>query len=317
VPLLRRSYELWEAAERDTGADLVTLTGGLYFARPEARIVAGSLAAAREHDLPHELLDAADIRRRFPTLAPADDEVGLYEAVAGFVRPEAAVAAHLELAARAGTELRFDEPALEWSAGPDGVRVTTARGTYEAGRLVICPGAWAPRLLADLGVPLVVERQVMYWFQPSGGTGPFERHPIWIHQADDGRQLYGFPAIDGPDGGAKTAFFRHGATTTPETIDREVHRDEVAFTASRLASVVPALPGRFLRAAACMYTTTPDEHFVVGAHPAHENVTVACGFSGHGFKFVPVVGEIVADLALDGTTKHPIALFDPRRALSR
>jgi sarcosine oxidase len=191
--------------------------------------------------------------------------------------------------------------------------VTTPRGTYEAARLVVCPGAWAPQVLADLGVPLVVERQVMYWFQPSGSTGAFERHPIWIHQADDGLQLYGFPAIDGPDGGAKTAFFRHGVATTPETIDREVHDDEVAFIAGRLGSLVPALPGRFLRAAACMDTTTPDEHFVVAVHPQHGNVTVACGFSGHGFKFVPVVGEVLADLALEGTTKHPIALFDPRR----
>jgi sarcosine oxidase len=313
VPLLKRAYELWERAERDAGADLLTVTGGLYLGAPHSRTVAGALASAREHDLPHERLDAAEIRRRFPTLRPADGEVALYEAVAGYVRPEASVSAHLRLAARAGAELHFDEPVTTWNAG-DGVRVTTATGTYEAERLVVCPGAWAPQLLADLGVPFTVERQVQYWFAPAGGTAAYERHPIWIHQADDGLQLYGFPAIDGPDGGVKTAFFRHGSVTTPETIDRVVHPDEVAFMAQRLGALAPGIPGEFLRGAACLYTTTPDEHFVVAVHPAHENVTVACGFSGHGFKFAPVIGEILADLATTGTTEHPIDLFDPRHA---
>ena len=314
VPLLRRAYELWERLEADTGRDLMTQTGGLYLGRPESPTVAGSLAAAREWDLPHELLDAAEIRRRFPTMSPADDEVGLYEAVAGFVRPEETVTAHLDLAARKGAELRFEEPALSWAADGDGVRVTTAAGSYSASHLVICPGAWAPELLADLGLPLTVERQVMYWFQPDGGVGPFtpDRQPIWIHGGAD-LQLYGFPAIDGPDGGVKAAFFRRGEVCTPQTIDREVHAEESAFIADHLRALLPAMPGRLLNAVACMYTTTPDHHFVIAGHPSHSDVTVACGFSGHGFKFVPVVGEILADLALTGTTEHPIALFDPRR----
>ena len=194
-----------------------------------------------------------------------------------------------------------------------GVRVTTAAGSYTAGRLVICPGAWAPQVLADLGLPLTVERQVMHWFQPEGGVDPYlpDRHPVYIYGGE--RQLYGFPAIDGPDGGAKVAFFRQGVVTTPEALDREVHPEEVELIAADLHRVVPTLPGRSLNAAACMYTTTPDEHFVIATHPHHEQVTVACGFSGHGFKFVPVVGEILADLAIDGTTGHPISLFDPRR----
>ena len=123
--------------------------------------------------------------------------------------------------------------------------MTTAAGTYTAGRLVICPGAWAPELLADLGLPLTVERQVMYWFQPDGGVAPFapDRQPVWIHGAADGLQLYGFPAIDGPDGGVKAAFFRRGAVCTPETLDREVHPEEVAF-------MPPSTCGRLLPDAA-------------------------------------------------------------------
>jgi sarcosine oxidase len=316
VPLLQRAYELWRQAERDSGAELMTLTGGLYSGAPDSVTVSGSLRAAREWDLPHEVLDAAEIRRRFPTFAPAGGEVGVFEEVAGFVRPEATVAAHLEVAARAGADLHFTEPATSWTATPGGgVRVTTARAAYEAGRLVVCPGAWAPEVLADLGVPLTVERQIMYWFEPVGGVDPFlaDRHPVYIHEGFERRQIYGFPAIDGPSGGAKVAFFRQGTATTPETIDRVVQESEVADMAGHLRGVLPTLPGRLLKAVTCMYTTTPDEHFVIARHPAHEQVTVACGFSGHGFKFVPVVGEILADLATEGTTKHPIALFDPLR----
>ncbi|MUL42869.1 N-methyl-L-tryptophan oxidase [Streptomonospora sp. PA3] len=316
VPLLLRAYELWEALEHDSGADLLTCTGALMIGRPESRTVAGSRASARRWGLPHEMLDAAEIRRRYPTLAPRPDEVALYEARGGFVRPEAAVAAHIGLAERAGADLRFGEPAETWTAlpGGDGVRITTADGAYTAGRLVVCPGAWAPRLLADLGVAFTVERQVQYWFAPRGGTAPFapERHPVYVWEDPPGVQIYGFPAYEGPEGGVKTAFFRRGRPCTPETLDRAIHPEEIAAITAHLEQRVPDLPGRFLRGAACMYTTTADEHFVVAVHPEHPQVTVACGFSGHGFKFTPVIGEIAADLAMTGTTAHPIGLFDPR-----
>ena len=317
VPLLLRAYELWDQLGNDSGADLMTRTGGLYFGAPDSVTVVGSIRASREWGLPHDVLDATEIRRRFPTFAPAEDEVGLYEDAAGFVRPEATVAAHLSLATRRGAELHFDEPALEWSTTADGgVRVTTAAGTYTAGRLVICPGAWAPVLLADLGLPLVVERQVMHWFQPEGGVGPFtpDHHPVYIHGGE--RQIYGFPAIDGPRGGVKVAFFRKGVVCTPDTIDRVVHEQEIAEMREEVTRLLPALDGPCVHSATCMYSNTPDQHFVIARHPDSVNVTVACGFSGHGFKFVPVVGEILADLATTGATAHPIDLFDPRRLVN-
>ncbi|SFL36875.1 N-methyl-L-tryptophan oxidase [Geodermatophilus ruber] len=316
VPLLLRAYELWDQLAADSGIDVLTRTGGIFFGPPGSVTVAGSLRASREWGLPHEVLDAAEIRRRFPTLTPGPDEIGLHETAAGFARPERTVAAHLELAGRRGAELRCFEPVVDWTTTADGgVRVRSVAGEYTAGRLVVCPGAWAPVLLADLGLPCVVERQVMYWFQPTGGVGPYapDRHPVYIHEAADGTQVYGFPALDGPDGGAKVAFFRRGTRCTPETLDRQVGAEEVAVIAEHLAGVLPTLPGRFLTAATCMYTTTPDHHFVIAVHPGAPQVSVACGFSGHGFKFVPVVGEILADLATEGATAHPIDLFDPRR----
>ncbi|MEU0074717.1 N-methyl-L-tryptophan oxidase [Streptomyces sp. NPDC006332] len=316
VPLLLRAYELYEELERSTGRQIAILSGGVMIGRPDSRTVSGSLLSARQWDLPHEMLDAEEIRRRFPTLTPRDDEVALFERKAGLLRPENTVAAHLQLATRQGADLHFEEPMTRWEPYRDGVRVHTAENTYTAGQLVICPGAWAPQLLTDLGVPFMIERQVMHWFQPTGGVGRFlpENHPIYIWEDADDVQIYGFPSIDGPDLGAKAAFFRKGRETTPETIDRSVHADEIKAIADHLAGCVPDLPGTFLRAATCMYTTTPDEHFVIARHPGHpESVTVACGFSGHGFKFVPVVGEILADLALTGGTEHPIGLFDPAR----
>ena len=313
VPLLLRAYELWAEAEKESGADLLTLTGGLYLGPEGGTTFAGSLRAAQEWGLPHEVLDGEAIRARFPTLTPAAGEVAVYEERAGFVRPEASVATHLDLAARDGADLRFGQQVLGWSAD-GGVRVRTADGEHTAGHLVVCPGAWAPSLLADLGVPLRVERQVMHWFTPAGGVGPFVDHPVYIAEQAGGNQIYGFPAIDGPDGGAKVAFFRRGQDTDPDRLVRTVTETEIDEMQSRLRETLPALgAGTPLHQVACMYTTTPDEHFVIARHPGDERVTVACGFSGHGFKFVPVVGEVLADLALDGTTRHPIALFDPRR----
>src|SRR3712207_1531217 len=169
VPLLLRAYELWERLERETGQELMTLTGGLMIGRRESELVSGSVRSAEEHGLSYELLDAEGIRERFPPFSPDPGTVALYEEKAGFVRPEETVRAHLDRAGSLGADLRFEEPILSWEALGDGVRVETQRGSYEAERLVITPGAWAPQLLADLGLPLEVTRQVMYWFEPASG----------------------------------------------------------------------------------------------------------------------------------------------------
>ena len=318
VPLLLRAYELWEELEEETGEELMTLTGGLMVGRREDELVSGSVETAEEYGLSYEMLDAGEIKSRFPPLSPPPDTVALYEERAGFVRPEETVRAHLHLAASLGAELRFEEPVVSWEASGEGVRVETQDGSYEAGRLVISPGAWAPQLLADLGLPLEVERQVMYWFEPKGGLEPFrpDRFPIFIWEPDDGNMFYAFPAQD-DDRGAKVAFFRAGGLpTTPETIDREVRAEEVDFIRGYLAEYVPDLAGRCLDARACMYTNTPDLNFVISRHPEHPQVVIACGFSGHGYKFCSVVGEILADLATEGSTSHTIDLFSPARLKS-
>ena len=315
VPLLLRAYELWEQLEEETGQELMTLTGGLMIGREDGELVSGSVKSADEHDLPYEMLNAAEIRRRFPAYAPGPETVALYEENAGFVRPEETVKAHLDRADSLGADLRFEEPVLSWEASESGVRVETPVDSYEAERLVISPGAWAPQLLGDLDLPLEVTRQVMFWYEPTGGLEPFlpERFPIFIWEPDDGNMFYGFPAQD-DDRGVKAAFFRAGGvSTSPETIDREVREEEIGFLRGYLADHIPELAGRCLDARACMYTNTPDEHFVISVYPENPRVVIACGFSGHGYKFCSVVGEILADLSIEGSTPHPIDLFSPAR----
>ena len=317
VPLLLRAYELWEQLERESHQKLLHITGGLMLGPPTSRTVAGARRSAEQHGLAHEMLDAAEIQRRFPVMRPAPDTIALYEAKGGFLHPEASVAAHLRTAEQYGAELHFNEQVLSWEAAPSGTRVhvTTERGSYEAGRLVIAPGAWAPQLLGDLRLPLVVERNLLYWFEPLGGRAPFMagRFPIYIWEVDEHTQFYGFPAQDGAPGGVKAALFRAGVHCTPETIDRTVHPHEVLRLRECLAAHIPDLNGPLIDGVACMYTTAPDEHFILGLHPQHANVVVASPCSGHGYKFASVIGEILADLAIEGRTRHSIGLFDVRR----
>jgi sarcosine oxidase len=229
------------------------------------------------------------------------------------LHPEECVTAHLEHASRAGAELRHEETVTKWTASAAGVDVETARGRYSAGRLVITAGPWAPVVLADLGVPFVVTRQVVPWFTPTALAAAFDpaRCPVHLWQVGE-RLYYGIPRDR--TGGVKIAEHTNGAPTTADTIDRAIAPDEIdAIRREFVARHVPAANGPVAQASTCMYTMTPDAHFIIDHHPRRPNVVIACGFSGHGFKFAPIVGEILADLATGGATRHDVALFSARR----
>ena len=302
VPLLRRAYELWRRLESDSGRRLLEMTGGLMIGAPGSEVVSGSLRSAREHNLDHELLDATEIHRRFPPFTPRQGIGAFYEKEAGSLFPEEAIHAHLDLAARHGADLHFDERVEDWRVAASGtIEVTTTRARYECGRLILAPGAWALSLFKIDWLPLEVEPQVLYWFEPAGGSEPFapDRFPIYIWDLGHGVQFYGFPADD--RGYVKVAFFR------------SPHIEERAMR-SALASCLPALAnGRLIESVSCKYTLTPDHHFVIGHHPDYPNVVLASPCSGHGYKFASVIGEILADLATSGATRHPISLFAPSR----
>lgn len=302
VPLLRRAYQLWRALEQRTGRTLLQITGGLMIGTPDSEVVSGSLRSAREHHLDHELLEAADIHRRFPPFTPGSGTVALHEREAGVVFPEEAIRAHLDLAADNGAHMHFDEQVADWSVSASGViTVTTSRDRYECEKLILSPGPWAAQLFKIAWLELEVEPQQLHWFEPVGGATPFQadRFPIYIWDLGNGIQFYGFPADD--EGRVKVAFFRSKV------------KGEVAMREA-LAPCLPALAnGRRAETISCKYTLTRDHHFVIGLHPDHGNVVIASPCSGHGYKFASVIGEVLADLAIDGATAHPIGLFAPTR----
>jgi sarcosine oxidase len=302
VPLLRRAYELWRQLEQLTGRDLLRITGGLMIGAPDSEVVAGSLRSAREHHLAHELFDAAEVHRRFPPFTPRPGLVALHEEEAGVLFPEEAIRAHLDAAMDNGAHLHFDERVDDWQVAPSGrVTVLTSRARYTAERVILAPGSWAASLFKLDWLPLEVEPQQLHWFVPDGGAAAFspDRFPIYIWDVGNGVQFYGFPADQ--DGRVKVAFFRS------RVLGEEAMR-------SALLPCIPALGnGTLVESVACKYTLTPDHHFVIGRHPDFENVVIASPCSGHGYKFASVIGEILSDLAIDGTTRHSIALFAPDR----
>jgi len=316
IPLVLRAYELWGKLEQDTGQRLLNITGGLILGSSDGALVTRGIAAAEQHGINYRVYKPHEIRERFPAIRPLESDIAVHEERAGYLFPEECIRAQLKVAAQHGAELHFEEKIQSWTADASGVRVTTNRAAYEAERLVITAGPWANESLREF-FPLKVTRQVMAWIQPAGGIEPFlaDHFPVFLSESSDGRPLgYGFPAIDGPLGGVKAAVHGSNIECTPETIDREIHESDVLNVFNNLKSRFPALgAGRSLRAQTCLYTMTPDEHFVIGRHPEFEPVSIACGFSGHGFKFAQVVGEILADLATFGTTSHPIELFSPLR----
>lgn len=279
VPLLLRAYELWDEL------GLLRRTGGLMIGRPDSEVVAGSLRSARQHHLPHELLDAGQIRRRFPAFTPSKETVALFEANAGFVSPEAAIRAHLERAAGFGAELRFGEKVTKLPDGP----------------VVITAGAWVREFVK---LPVRVERQVQFWFEPTGDLGAM---PIWIWETEDGRHPYGLPVMDGA---VKVALHDYRIETMPDSV-APVRDEEVEMMRAVLRERIPKLAGRLREATTCLYTSTPDGHFIV--ERVSENALVVSACSGHGFKFCPVIGEIVADLVCDGRTRHDIGRFSLSR----
>lgn len=320
VPLLKRAWNLWRDLEAESGQTLLHATGGLYLGPPRSELIEGSLRAACEHGLTHELLTRAEIAERFPQFGGApNDFVALFEKQAGFLRPEAAVAAFAARALRSGADLRGHEPVTDWQVTSDGVTVTTGpRGdTYQAGHLIVCGGAWSERLVRDLGVSLTVTRQVMGWVWPPQSPEQFDLaagFPTWaIHDPASDSLFYGFPMLpDNP--GFKVARHRPGPPTDPDNVPRDVLPGDEDDFRPGLAYFPSVSGGNTLAVRVCLYVNSPDGHFIVDRHPAHPaHVTLACGFSGHGFKFAPVIGETLADLATNGTTDLPVGFLSLSR----
>jgi sarcosine oxidase len=313
VPLVGRAFERWYDLEQRVGRHLLTECGCLSLGRPDSEMLAGVRASARTHSLPVEHLDAAELRRQFPAFHLGDDCAGVLEHSAGFLYVEECVQAHIQAGRELGATILPGQPALSWAPDGSGVVVQTQAGRYRAGRLVLTAGPWAAAgLLAGWGRSLTVMRQVALWF---GTSRPdlFRRDvfPLYICDTPEGL-FYGFPMLN--DHGPKVA--RHyGAPELPgpAAVNRETAPADEEPARQFLRAHLPAIDGPCRRASVCLYTLTPDRHFILDRHPEHAQVVVAAGFSGHGFKFAPVVGEVLADLAETGRTNWPIDLFQLTR----
>jgi sarcosine oxidase len=309
VPLLRRAYALWRELEKETGCRLLHVTGGLYLGRADHELIAGSLASARRHGLAHELLTAPEVQRRFPQFHPAADHVGFFEPDAGFLLPEKAVAAHASMALRHGAELRAHEAAVDWAATPSGVTVRTAHHTYQARQLIITAGPWAGRMLPFIAEKIRVTRQVMLWFWPKQPEAfILGQFPCWCAASEAGGLVYGPPMLPEEPAplGLKVSHHFPGVEADADAVVRAMLPGDADVARAMLAAHIPSAAGPILSHKVCLYSNSPDHHFVIDHHPHHRNVWLATGFSGHGFKFAPVIGEILADLAVDGRTGHPV-----------
>ncbi|MCB0257625.1 MAG: N-methyl-L-tryptophan oxidase, partial [Anaerolineae bacterium] len=309
VPLLRRAYELWADLETEAGEQLFHKTGGLDIGPPGSHVVEGSLRSCQEHDLPHVVLNGAEVNARYPAYNLPADYRAIYQPNAGFLLPERSIVAFVNGAFRFGGEVHAREAVLGWEPAGNGVRVTTDHGVYEAGSLVITAGAWSSRALPWLEGLAVPERQVLAWLQPSApDLFTPARFPVFILDQGD-EYFYGFPVFEVP--GFKFGWYHHRRETgEPEAlIDQAPDRvDEDALRAFA-ACFFPQGNGPTMSLRTCMFTNSPDEHFIVDTLPDDDRVVVASPCSGHGFKFASVIGEIAADLAISASTSHDIGLF--------
>ncbi len=316
VPLLRRAYALWRDLEQRTGISLLNITGGIYLGPPGHELIAGSLRSAQQHNLPHELLTPDALRQRYPQFHVPSHFAVFYEPDAGFLQPEKAVAAHAALALRHGADLHSHEPALDWSATGDTVTVRTAHHTYHAQHLIVTAGPWTSRLLPFLSKDIVVTRQPMLWFWPKDPAAfSLGRFPCWCAATDQGGLVYGPPMLPGEPAplGLKVSHHFPGQPTDPDGLIRTPLPADADVSRATLAALLPAANGPLLTHRVCMYSNSPDHHFLIDHHPHHKNVAFAAGFSGHGFKFASVIGEILADLATTGRTDHPVDFLRLRR----
>ena len=316
VPLVRRSHELWREIEARAGTRLLSVTGGLVLACAGSAFLARTRASAIQCRVAHENLSAAELGERFPMFATGADTEGYYEPGAGYVRPELAVRAQLELARRHGARLKLGETVERWVAGAEGVRVETDAGAYDADRLVLCAGPWITELFPGAGDLFAVHRQLMYWFGIRRGYERLREMPVFVWDLGEAEGFvhldgfYGFPALDGAAGGVKVATESYERTTSPDGRQHPATREETEEMYRRcIGPYLPWLGPEPVRTVSCLYTNTRGSRFVIDRHPEHESVVVVSACSGHGFKHSAAIGEAVAQLVTAGESEVDLSPF--------
>jgi sarcosine oxidase len=305
VPLLRRAYELWRELETEAGEQLLHITGAV---EGGPKIYEGALRSCHEHDLPYEAVDGLEVSHRFPAYRLPPDLPLVFQPDGGFLLPERCIVTHVNGALARGAVVRAQERVLDWETVEGGVRVRTERGSVEAERLILTAGAYSQDVARLAPGTIVAQRQVLAWFQPlRPDLFVPARFPVFNVALEEGH-LYGFPIFGVP--GVKLGYYdRNGEQADPDRISREPTPGDEAPLRVFAERYFPAAAGPTIALKTCLFELSPDEHFLIDCHPETTHAVVGAGFSGHGFKFCSVVGEILADLALEGTTGHDIGLF--------
>ena len=308
VPLLRRSYELWRQLENTADERLLISTGIVNAGKESSGVFQGSKESCEIHNVPYEVMSGPEVNERFPGYQLPEDSVAVYQADGGFLLSERCIVANVNAALELGAEVHGREPAIFWRPTRLGVRVETHRSDYDARRLVIAAGAWSGEMESILKPIAIPERQVLGWFQPSRPElyRP-DRFPVFSAEFEEGR-YYGYPSYGIP--GFKIGKYNHlRQQVSPDLMDRDAHPEDEMVLRGFTRRYMPLAAGPTLALKTCIFTNTPDEHFILDLHPGYPQVSIAAGFSGHGFKFCSVVGEIMADLAQEGNTRHDLSLF--------
>jgi len=306
VPMLHHAYPLWREIASASGTSLLHITGIAEIGPPDGALVKGTLAASQLHGLEHEVLSAAELTRRYPAFDVPANYVAVLQPNGGYLEAEPAIAAMLKLARAAGATVHANERVHAIEPHGSGVRIVTERDTVKATAAIVAAGAWTRSLLPQLSVPLRVTREVMAWFEPID-VPAIVALPVFLLESRYGMH-YGLPAP--ARGLIKFAKHHHRSETVdPDTCDRTISAADEALIRTALAAHVPAASGRMTAAKACLYTVTPDGDFLIDRLPDAPQIVVGSACSGHGFKFAPVIGEILADLATTGTTTYDISRF--------
>jgi len=318
VNLLQRAYPMWGQLESESGQKLFHQVGALYLGRESSELLQGSLQAAQAYGITHQRLSSEEIQRQFPAFRIPDSWVGCWEPQAGYLRPEASVGAMARLAVEHGATLLAQQPVLEWNSDGRHVEVQTPEARYRAARLVLCGGAWMSQLWAEGQVPLQVTRQVVSWVWPrqprlfdSAGFPCWAIDPTTEEVGFNGI-YYGFPLSQEPPG-LKLGWHAPGVSTDPNQVQRQILPQDLEWQPAFFEKFMPEGQGPVWTAVTCLYTYSPDGHFIVDRHPEYDNVCLAGGFSGHGFKFAPVIGQALSELCLDGKSSLPIEFLSLSR----
>lgn len=320
VPLLLRAYDLWAELEAESQQKLFWKCGLMLAGLSDSEAISGARLSASQHGLTIENLSASAATKRWPGFRVPDSFDVVFEPDAGFLKVEDCVRTHLDRAVAHGATLLFDEPVVSWTSTGQEVRVRTATRDFVASSLVVTAGSWAASVLADLKLPLQVLRKPVLWFETTSPAYNLDvSMPTFYFEMPNVGQIenlphsfYGFPSLDGQV--VKVAEHSGGALVVdPLLVDRELHAADVQPIANFLRTCLPGVRPLPTRHSTCLYTVTPDRHFVVDRHPIFSNVVIGCGFSGHGFKFTSVLGSAFADLAMTGRTDLPIDFLSLKR----